>query len=128
MLSTVSVRFPPVAAELAMVPRTNASRPLRHSPEDTSWSLSAVKSAATAFASESLREASYFFTTSRIAASPVPAEADWPDENRAFNKRSDNTNQRRIAPPPFAGRQSTTIVGLPFWRCRSWPGARVGGV
>ena len=30
------VRFPPVPRELAIAPRTTASRPFRHSPQDTS--------------------------------------------------------------------------------------------
>jgi len=48
MVWIVMLRWPLVDSELARVPRTIASRPLRHSPEETSWSASGVKTAATA--------------------------------------------------------------------------------
>src|SRR5262245_62828393 len=73
------VRFPPVLLELAIVPRTTASRPFRHSPDETSWSASLVNSSSTAFGSIRSRASTYLLTTSRIAASslrPAPSCAN----------------------------------------------------
>ena len=53
----VMVRAPLFAFDDASVPRTSSSRPLRHSPEDVSWSAFSVNTAATAAASPRSRAA-----------------------------------------------------------------------
>src|SRR5262245_17541252 len=59
------------ASPRQLVARTTASRPLLHSPDETSWSASLVKSGSTAFGSIRSRASTYLATTSRIAASSV---------------------------------------------------------
>ena len=67
--STVIVRLPRELCELATVPFTTSFTPLRHSPVETSWSASRVKSDSIAFASILSRASTYCRTTSRMAVS-----------------------------------------------------------
>lgn len=107
MVSIVIVRLPPVDSELANVPRTTASRPLRHSPEETSWSASVVKHSASAFASRCSRASKYRWTSSRISDCS-PEFAFCAERSTAKNERRQQTvriksgSSRVSSPPPRA--------------------------
>src|SRR5262245_18520065 len=107
------VRCPPVLRELASVPRTTASRPFRHSPEETNWSASWTKRASSEWESCRSRAFIYFWTISRMGASSgvgcaAICRVIKNTNNRAAKKK---TNRERIGQPPgrerFGGDQST---------------------
>lgn len=85
ILWIVILRWPPVDSELARAPRTTASRPLRHSPEETSWSASGVKTPATALESRCSRASRYLWIISRISDSAV--EFEFPAETSTAGDR-----------------------------------------